>query len=223
MSYTLTAISGICGQLALGVYYSGILIPEQSGMSNFTMPKLKEFIVHYRVAIFCDAYLQAIGTLLSVIFFIGLVYLSGSGRRFAGWMVLITSSVILSIALIDVTFTVAAVNTALAGHTDTMRMAVDFITGSTEAFDYTFLFVPAPLLIISLAVVTLASKVLPGIFGYSAILIGIAFIVIGIFSLSNTLAGFGGIAFEIVQLIQVIWVLASAVFILICSQKKLKS
>jgi hypothetical protein len=222
MSYLLTALSGICGQLALGVYYSGVLVPQQPGMGNFTAQQLMEFIAHNRIGIFWDAYLQSIGTLLSVIFFIRLVFLSGSTRRFAGWMVIITSSVILAIALLDVTFTVAAANAALAGHSDTVRVAVDFITGSTEAFDYTFLFVPAPLLIISLAAVLLASNLFPRIFGYVAIVIGIAFVVLGVFSLFNTLVGIGGIAFEIVQLIQVIWVLASAVFILIYSQKKLK-
>src|SRR5579862_8540580 len=92
MSYILTALSGICGQLALGVYYSGVLIPEQPRMGSLTTSQLMEFIAHNRVSIFWDAYMQSIGTLLSVIFFIRLVYLSGSARRFAGWMVMITSS-----------------------------------------------------------------------------------------------------------------------------------
>jgi hypothetical protein len=139
-------------------------------------------IASNHVAIFWDAYLQGIGSLLSIIFFIRLAYLSGSGSRFFGWMVMTTSSVILSISLLDVTFTVAAVNSALARHSETLRVTFDFIAGSTEAFDYTFLFVPAPLLIISLGIVLINSDLLPRVMGYTAIVIGLSFIVIGLIS-----------------------------------------
>jgi hypothetical protein len=223
VSDLLTALSGICGQLALGVYYSGILVPRQLITGNLPTSQLLELIDRNQTAIFWDAYLQGIGTLLSVIYFIRLVYLSRSGSKFSGWLVFIISSVILSLSLVDVTFTVATVTAALAGHTDTMRIAIDLITGSTEAFDYTFLFVPAPFLIISLAIVLLKSKLLPRIFGYIALGTGIAFVIIGVCSLFNTLNGSLGIAFEIVQLFQVVWVIASAVFILIYGKKKLKS
>jgi hypothetical protein len=220
-SVILTALAGIFGQLALSVYYSGALVPGQLISANLTTQQLMENITLNRTAIFWDAYLQAIGTLLSVIYFMRLVYLSGSGRRFAGWMVIITTSVMLAIALTDVTFTVSAVTTAMAGHMETMHLSVDFITGATEAFDYTFLFVPAPLLIFSLAIVLLKSELLPGIFGYIAIGIGIAFVVVGVGSLFKTLNGSLGIAFEIVQLVQVVWVIASAVSLLSYGQKRL--
>lgn len=221
VSNLLTALSGICGQLALGVYYSGILVPRQLITGDLTISQLSELITRNQIAIFCDAYLQGIGTLLSVIYFIRLVYLSESGSKFSGWLVFIISSVILSLSLVGVTFTVATITAALAGHTETMRIAIDLITGSTEAFDYTFLFVPAPFLIISLAIVLLTCNLLPRVFGYIAMGIGIALIAIGLSSLFNTLNGSLGIAFEVVQLFQVVWVIASAVFILIYGQKRL--
>lgn len=211
----IAALSGICGQLALGVYYSGIMVPIQTGGADVSIEQTANLIVHNQVAIFWDAYLQGLGTLLTVIYFIRLVYLSGSGGQFSGWIVIITSTVMLTIALLDVTFTVAAVNSALAKHYETLRVTFDLITGSTEAFDYTFLFIPAPLLIISLGMVLLNSKLLPRAFAYLAIVIGIAFVILGIYSLFSTLSGSTGIIFEILQLIQTFWVLASAVFVLI--------
>ncbi len=220
ISYVLTALMGILGQIALGIYYSGALVPRELTVGNLSAAQLMEDIARNHTLIFCDAYLQGIGTLLSVIFFIKLVYLSDAGNRFSGWLVIITSAVVLTIALVDVTFTVATVTAALAGHTDTMQLATDFITGSTEAFDYTFLFVPAPLLIISLAMVILSSGFLSKMFGYIAIIIGVAFIVVGITSLFATLAGSLGVAFEIVQLTQVMWVLTSAIFVLTYRPKK---
>jgi hypothetical protein len=223
ISSILIAISGICGHLALAVYYSGVLVPQQRFAGDLTTLQLMENIKKSQTFILLDAYLQGVGTLFSVIFFAGLVYLSGSGSRLSGWLVLITSAVMLTISLVDVTFTVAVVTAALAGHRETMRLAIDLITGSTEAFDYAFLFVPAPLLIISLAAVLLTSRLLPHIFGYLAIGIGVAFIAIGIISLFKTLAGSLGLAFEIVQLIQVLWVLGAAIFVLIYGQKRSKS
>ena len=223
ISVTLIAIAGICGHLALGVYYSGVLVPQQKFAGNLPTLELMQNIRQNQTVILLDGYLQGVGTFLSVIFFAGLVYLSGAGRRLSGWISLIILSVMLTISLVDVTFTVVVVTSALAGHVETMRLAIDFITGSTEGFDYTFLFVPAPSLIICLAVILFTSRLLPRIFSYLAIAIGLAFIAIGIISLFKTLAGPPGLAFEIVQLVQVLWVLSAAIFVLIYGQKRLRS
>jgi hypothetical protein len=51
---------------------------------------------------------------------------------------------------------VAAANAASVGHDATIAVAFDFVGGAAEAFDYAFLFVPAPALILSLGVVLLS-------------------------------------------------------------------
>ena len=64
----------------------------------------------------------------------------------------------LAVALADVTFMVAAVNAAILGHMETTKVAFDFIAGPGEAFDYTFIFVPAPFLVTSVGFVLLRYK-----------------------------------------------------------------
>ena len=121
----------------------------------------------------------------------------------------------LAVALVDVTFMVEAANAAILGHTDTTKVAFDFIAGGGEAFDYTFIFGPAPMLIASIGVVLLRSDIIPRFFGYAAIAVGIMFFIAGLLSIFYPRASAITIVFEIVQLSRVIWVLSSTIFILI--------
>ena len=210
----LAGLAGIVGQGALGVYYSGVLVPRLLITGNVTADQLGTLARQSHEAILFDAWLQGIGALGSIVFFVALVYLSNAGTKFAGWMTLIASGVVLTIALGDVTFTVAAVQAAAVGHTASAQVAFDFIAGPTEAFDYTFLFVPAPMLILSAGAVLLGSRVLPRIFGYLALLIGCAFVVVGVASLFSSLAGATGTFFEVVQVGQALWVLGAAATLL---------
>ena len=211
----LIALAGLIGQSCLGIYYSGALVPGQLITGNLSASQLGDLVAHHQSAIFLDAYFQGIGTLLTVIFFVGLVYSSGATSRFSGLMVIIASSIVLAAALGDITFTLEAAKAAAIKHYQTMQTAFDFVAGPSEAFDYTFLFVPAPLLSISLGIVLIRSTILPHFLGYASITIGVMFVVVGLISIFNSFIGAIPVAFEIVQLGHVMWVLASAIFILV--------
>src|SRR5580704_7240648 len=143
------AIAGIIGQCCLSIYFSGILVPKELITVLSSGTQLNELITKHQSAIFLDAWLMGIGSLLSVIFYVGLVHISGAILRFSGLLTIIASAVVFAIALLDVTFMVAAANAAILGHTDTLKVALDFVAGQGEAFDYTFIFGPAPMLITS--------------------------------------------------------------------------
>jgi hypothetical protein len=191
------------------------LVPSSLITGSATAAQLTALATQYHSAIFLDAWLQGVGALLSVVFFVALVHLSGAGSRFAGWMVMIASTSLLAAALGDVIFTVAATNAAMAGHAATAQVAFDFVAGPTEAFDYGFLFVPAPSVILSLGAVLLGSGILPRVLGYLAL--GVAFLALGLASILSPLSGMTGVVFEVVfevvQLCQVLWVVASAIFL----------
>jgi hypothetical protein len=157
---------------------------------------------------------MGIGSFLSVIFYLGLVYISGAIFRFSGLLTIIASAAVLAVALVDVTFMVEFANAAILGHTDTTKVAFDFIAGGGEAFDYTFIFGPAPMLITSIGIVLLRSDIIPRFFGYAAIAVGIMFFIAGLLSIFYPRASAITTIFEIVQLSRVIWVLTSAIFIL---------
>lgn len=206
----LTAFCGIGGQCALGVYYSGALVPSALLRGTDTPSSLVALVASHRGGVMVDAWLQCVGALLSVIFFLGLVHLASATRQFAGRMTAVVASVMLAVAILDATFVVAGANAASLQHDATTVVAFDFVAGAPEAFDYAFLFVPAPALIISLGVVLLGSDVLPRFFGFTAIGIGVAFVGVGVAALTSPLSGPTGTAFLTVQLIQVLWIMIAA-------------
>jgi hypothetical protein len=208
------AISGIVGECFLSIYFSGILVPRNLITALNSVTQLSDLVTKHQPAILLDAWLMGIGSFLSVIFYIGLVSMSGAATRFSGLLTIIASTVVLAVALVDVTFMVEATNAAILGHTDTTKVAFDFIAGGGEAFDYTFIFVPAPMLITSIGIVLLGSDIIPRFFGYAAIAIGIMFFIAGLLSIFYPRASAITAVFEIVQLSRVIWVLTSAIFIL---------
>jgi Domain of unknown function (DUF4386) len=209
------AISGLIGQCFLSIYFSGILVPGDLITVLASARQLSDLVTKHRSAIFLDAWLIGIGSFLSVIFYIGLVHISGAITRFSGLLTIIASAAVLAVALVDVTFMVEAANAAILGHTDTTKVAFDFIASGGEAFDYTFIFGPAPMLITSIGIVLLRSDIIPRFFGYAAIAVGAMFFIAGLLSIFYPRASVITIVFEIVQFSRVIWVLTSAIFILI--------
>jgi hypothetical protein len=208
------AISGIIGQCFLSIYFSGILVPRNLITSLTSVTQLSDLVTKHQSAIFLDAWLMGIGSFLSVIFYVGLVHISGAVMRFSGLLAIIASAVVLAISLVDVTFMVEAANAAILGHADTTKVAFDFIAGGGEAFDYAFIFGPAPVLITSIGIVLLRSDIISRFFGYAAITIGVMFFIAGLLSVFYPGTSAITIAFEIVQLSRVIWVLTSAIAIL---------
>ncbi len=209
------AIAGIIGQCFLSIYFSGILVPKELVTTLNSATQLRDLVMNHQSAIFLDAWLMGIGSFLSVIFYVGLVYLSGAIIRFSGLLTIIASAAVLAVALMDVTFMIAAVNAAILGHIDTTKVAFDFVAGTGEAFDYTFIFGPAPMLITSIGIVLLRSDIIPHFFGYAAITVGGMFFIAGLLSIFYPRASEMIIVFEIVQLSRGIWVLSSAIYILI--------
>ncbi len=210
----LVAIAGITGQCFLSIYFSGVLVPKELMTVLASETKLSDLISKHESAILLDAWLMGIGSFLSVIFYVGIVYISGAIIRFSGLLTIIASSAVLAVALMDVTFMVEATNAAILGHTDTTKVAFDFVGGGGEAFDYTFIFGPAPVLITSIGIVLLRSDIIPRFFGYAAIAVGIMFFIAGLLSIFFPRASAITIVFEIVQLSRGIWVLTSAIFLL---------
>jgi hypothetical protein len=209
------AIAGILGQCFLSIYFSGVLVPKELITVLHSVTQLRDLVIKHQSTILLDAWLMGIGSFLSVIFYIGLVHTSGAIIRFSGLLTIIASAAVLAVALMDVTFMVEAVNAAILGHADTTKVAFDFVGGGGEAFDYTFIFGPAPMLITSIGIVLLRSEIVPRFFGYAAIAIGLMFLIAGLLSIFYPRGGAITIVFEMVQMSRGIWVLTLAIFLLI--------
>ena len=146
------------------------------------------------------AWLQGTGTLLIVVFVLGLVYSSKAWNRFSGWITMLASATILMLSLTEATF---FLDTALAignGHPD----------AAVTSFDLTFVFLHsffiAPSLLLPLAFAIRNSDILPKMFWLWALVTGLVFEAVGLLGLFVTT-----IVPEIVALlVMIVWIISAA-------------
>jgi hypothetical protein len=128
------------------------------------------------------AWLQATGSLLSVIFFLGLVQLSGASTRLSGMLTLLGSAVLLGVVLIEGVFTIDLAQAAADGHQATSVSSFDLMT----VFAHIYPIVPAPLIFLSLGTILVGSSLLPKVFAYLALALGCLYVIVGLVGLFTT-------------------------------------
>ena len=197
------ALAGIAGVAMLTAHF---LIPANVPGDNSSPAMITQFVLHHHAAILTTAWLQGFGPLPYVLFALGVVYLAGGMTRFAGWVTLLASAVIVSLSLIDAAFTIAAAQAVVNGHAATAAVSFDLIVGpGNDAIGRVFL-IALPLLL-PLGAVLLGSRLLPRGFGYTAVALGGISVILGLAALFSAAA----FSLAIVLIIaENLWVLAAA-------------
>jgi hypothetical protein len=200
----LTALAGLFGVAALGYYYS---VPFPLPPANATLAQVSLFAAQYQTAVLLDTWLQAVGSLLTVVFFLALVHLARAVTRFASQMAMLASAITLAVALAEGTFAIGAVQAGANGHPEAAVTCLDL----TYVFVHIFLMVPAPLLFLAVGAVLLGADMLPRVFGFLALALGVAFAIVGFAGLLSASALTVGIALQIGQ---ELWVVAAAILLI---------
>jgi hypothetical protein len=204
----LTALAGICGAIALGYYYS---VPFPLPPANATLAQVTAFAAQYHTAVFFDTWLQSVGSLLLVVFFVALVYLAHAVGRLAGGLTLVAAALTLAVALAEGTFSIGTLQALADGHPQAALTSFDL----TFVFVHIFLIGPAPLTFLALGGVLLGSDVLPRVFGWLALGLGVAFVLVGFAGLFSGLA----LTISIFLLIgQELWVVAVSITLLVAGK-----
>lgn len=151
--------------------------------------------IRYHNLWFLGTWLQATGSLLSVVFFLALVQRAGATTHQAGLLTILGATVLLSLVLVEGVFTVDLAQAAVDGHQIASLTSFDIMT----VFISIYPIVPAPLIYLALG------SVLPRIFGHLAIGLGIAFEIVGFVGLFTT-----SVLTLVVLSLQALWVLAAA-------------
>src|SRR5260221_13135296 len=87
LSHILIALCGILGIVLLGVYFGvGFAFGLAQLPPNATIAQVVRVATQYHDAWFLGAWLQATGSLLSVVFFLALVHSAGGAARLAGML-----------------------------------------------------------------------------------------------------------------------------------------
>jgi hypothetical protein len=207
LSRTLIALSGIFGTVLLSLYFG---IGFSAGLSQLspstTMAQVVHVGIQYHNLWYLGTWLQATGSLLSVVFFLALVQKAGATARLAGLLTILGSAVLLAVVLIEGAFTIDLAQAAVNGHQVTSLTSFDIMT----VFTYLYPIVPAPVIFLALGTILLDSRLLPRVFGYLAFGLGIAFAIVGFVGLFTT-----AILTILVLSLQGLWVLAAAITLLV--------
>src|SRR5215831_12127582 len=113
---------GLLGVAALGVYYS---VPLPLPAPDASIDQIVAFGTRYHDRILLDAWLQAIGSLLAVIFFLAIVYRARGFETLAGWIAFLGIGSVLAMSLLDVVLVFGAMQGAAAGHLTTVLVCFD--------------------------------------------------------------------------------------------------
>lgn len=207
LSHILIALCGILGTVLLGAYFGvGFSLGLAQLPPNATLAQVLSVATQYQSMWFLGAWLQATGSLLSVIFFLALVHRAGAATRLAGMLTMLGSAVLLAVVLIEGVFTMDLAQAAANGHQATSLTSFDLMT----VFTHIYPIAPAPVIFLALGTVLLGSRLLPRVFGSLALALGIAFEIVGLVSLFVvpwlTL---------VVLSLQAFWALAAAITLLV--------
>ena len=199
----LTSLCGIFGTILLGTYFGvGFSIGLAQLPPSATMAQVVSIATRYQSMWYLGTWFQATGSLLSVIFFLALVQRAGATARLAGVLTALGSAVLLAVVLIEGVFTIDLAQAAANGHQVTSLSSFDIMT----VFTHIYPIVPAPLIFLALGTVLLGSRLLPRVFGYLALGLGVIFEIVGLVGLFTT-----PILSVVVLALQALWTLSAAI------------
>jgi hypothetical protein len=201
---TFVALCGILGVLILSAYFAA---PFPQPPASATVDEIAKTANTYSTLLLIGGWLQITGTMLAAIFFIGLVYLARAITQLAGMLTLFAAAALLSTSLLEATLLMNVAYATANGHPQAALNSWDLMT----MFIHVFPIGPAPLSYLSLAALLIGASVLPRLFGYLALLLGVSFALVGFLGLLIPAVNLGIIALLIAQ---ELWILAAGVTLL---------
>jgi hypothetical protein len=198
------AAAGIAGTVLLVAYFTVPALVHWPAAGE-SPGKLLAYATAHRLLFYVGGWLQATGSLLSIVFYLVLLELSGARGRLAGSAVLTGCALLLAVVMIEAALLEAVPVAAANG--DQATVATTFAL-SNGAFTRIFPLAPAPLLFAGTGLALSRTGILPRVFARSALLIA------GLFLLAGLAAVFGsaGLIFAIVMSVgQAVWTAAAAI------------
>ena len=200
------AVAGILGPLLLAGYFG---VPALVGwpFAGATPDVLVAYARTHELLFYAGGWLQATGALLSCVFFLVLVHVSGARDQFEGLLITVGSAVLLAVVLVEAALLEAVPISAASG--DLATVATTFAL-SNGVFARIFPLAPAPMLFTGLGIVLSRSFLMPPAFGISAIVIAVFFVISGILAIFGPI---GLILAIIMSIVEAVWILAAAIAI----------
>jgi hypothetical protein len=198
------AAAGIIGPVLLVIYFATPAFVHWP-YAGASPSQLIDYANAHASLFYVGGWLQVTGAVLSVVFFLVLLQLSGARARLAGAITLVGAALLLSVVTIEAALLEAVPMAASAG--DQATVATTFAL-SNGVFARIFPLAPAPLLFVGVGLALRCAPVLPRFFAKSALVVAGLFVLAGI----AAIAGTPGLIFAIVMSgVQAIWIAAAAI------------
>lgn len=198
------ATSGIAGVVLLVGYFATpafVAWPSAGASAD----QLVAYALAHTSLFYLGGWLQVTGAMLSILFFLTLLQLSGARRTLAGAVTLVGAAVLLATVVVEAAL-LDAVPMA-AGHGDRATVATAFALAN-GVFARIFPLAPAPLVFAGIGAALRGSPVLPSFFGSSALVVAGLFVLAG----AAAILGQPGLVFAIaMSVVQAAWIAAAAV------------
>lgn len=169
------SVTGGSGAVLFGVYF-GIpaIIPRLGAVLYAARPTTAQVIsvgARYEQLVTVGVWLQATGSALCVLFFLGLVWRTQFRGTLRGQIVALGSAVLVAFVLAEGVFTLTWATASAAGVSVSARVAFDLMSRFIQLFPV----VPAPAVYLPLGSILLRSSLLPRWMAVSALALGGAF------------------------------------------------
>jgi len=201
----LAGIAGIAGVL---------MIIDSFGINNgppLSSPDrvFMAYAVSHRTPVLVGAWLQAVGPALIIALALTLVALSRAAERPSGLLTIFGAGVLMTTSLMEIACYIAQLFTSPP---ELPRIANSF----GYAIQHLYFFVAAPALFLPLGWVLLQSALLPRLFGWLALLIGVVFLALGVATINELVLPAPVTAFAAVQ---ALWWLGAGITLIVRSNR----
>ena len=172
----LGALAGITGPVLLAAYFiSPALVGWPSAAES--PGKLIAYATGHRLLFYGGGWMQATGALLSIVFFLFLLQLSGTRGTLAGSATITGCALLLSVVAIEAALLEAVPVAAANGDRATVATAFALSNG---VFARIYPLAPAPLVFAGIGFALSGASVLPRVFARTAVLIAGLFLIAGL-------------------------------------------
>jgi len=200
----LGAAAGIAGPVLLAAYFT---VPALVGWpyAGTSPGRLIAYATAHRLLFYGGGWLQATGALLSIVFFLVLLQLSGNRATLAGSATITGCALLLSVVMIEAALLEAVPVAAANGDRATVATAFALSNG---VFARIFPLAPAPLVFAGIGFALSGTGVLPRVFARTALLIAGLFLIAG---LAAVFAAAGLVLAIVMSVVEAVWIAAAAI------------
>ncbi len=200
----LGALAGITGPVLLAAYFTAPALVRWPD-AGASPRNVIAYATAHRLLFYGGGWLQATGAMLSIVFVLVLLQVSGARATLAGSVTVTGCALLLSVVAIEAALLEAVPIAAVNGDQATVATAFALSNG---VFARIFALAPAPLVFAGIGGALSGTSLLPRIFARTAVLISALFLIAG---LAAVFATAGLILAIVMSIVEAIWIAAAAI------------